>query len=222
MNVVIVGYGHYAKDLIIPAYLRHGGVEICGVVGRQLPERVNPDYVYDLCIPTNEICVTLNRYVARGARNFILPKPIANTIKQFEEIIDIWEEIKLHICVASQWIYDKELIANIITAKNIEFIFEQNFHGKPYTPEAAFLPHVIHAAKCNLDNIKIEYNNRSDSLKWRTMIYDGKEMDLLNRPDLFKPMIDDFIKYFDWRKFVPTCMGDYIAVAKKYLSEVNK
>lgn len=222
MNVVIVGYGHYAKDLIIPAYLRHGGVEICGVVGRQLPERVNPDYVYDLCIPTDEICVTLNRYAARGARKFILPKPIANTAKQLGEIIHIWNGLNLSICIASQWVYDSELMANIAAAKEVAFVFEQNIYGKPYTMQAAFLPHVIHAAECNMDDIKIEYVYRGDDLKRRVMFFDGKEMDLLDRPDMFNPMISDFIRYFDWRKFVPTCMGDYIAVAKKYLSEVNK
>ncbi len=109
--------------------------------------------VFDLNVHQDILIKILKDFVAIGAKNFILPKPIALTGVELATIKKLAVQHKLKILVASQLHYSAFVpqIANFIkkNKKNIasiEIAFSRLFEGErahTYTPANAFLPHIL-------------------------------------------------------------------------------
>jgi hypothetical protein len=217
MKVVIVGYGHYARDLIIPAYLRYDGIDVSIFGKRTWPAAVNEDYVFDVCVCPNDICEVVSWLAWCGAKKIILPKPIATNEKDYDWLISFSKRHALKIAVASQWAYDFTLIDAMKTAKSVKFLFRDRMFNRGYTIYDAFAPHVLHL--CHMANIEpvAEYREMSDTTKERTVTIDGKDIDMTKRPDLFRPMITDFIQYFCFNSDIINSLDNYLPIARAFI-----
>lgn len=111
------------------------------------------DDVFDLCVHNQILVQVLSELVSIGAKNFVLPKPVA--LKKNDLIIlgKIILENKLNVVVASQWSYSaltKELTAFIKANKknisSVEVVFSRSFTSSrknSFSALTAFLSHII-------------------------------------------------------------------------------
>lgn len=109
--------------------------------------------VFDLCVHNAILIDILEDFIAIGAKNFILPKPIALNKKDLLRIQKIASRHKLKILVASQWHYSG-LVSQIgdFVKKNkskissVDIVFSRSFEvsrKNVYTTATAFLPHIL-------------------------------------------------------------------------------
>jgi hypothetical protein len=109
--------------------------------------------VFELVVHQDILLSILKDFVAIGAKNFILPKPVAMTSAELTEIETLVSRNKLKVLVASQWHYSAFIpqIANFIKKNkkdiaSVEVVFARLFEGDrahTYTPANAFLPHAL-------------------------------------------------------------------------------
>lgn len=109
--------------------------------------------VFDLCIHESAIVKIIESFISIGAKNFILPKPIALDVKSLEKILKLTKEHKLDILIASQWHYSRLVLEIYEFIKNnnekisfVEINFSRTFAGgreRIYKPITAFLPHIL-------------------------------------------------------------------------------
>lgn len=173
IHVTIVGAGAYGA-LIANKYKKCKAVDIRAVVSRRKPASElfadrpffhsaagwkksfgspgNDDF-FDLCVHQPELIAVLKDFVVIGAKNFILPKPIALTAKELSQIENLVAEHKLKVLISSQWHYSalvKQITSFIKKNKakiaSVEINFSRSFEGhrqKIYTATTAFLPHMV-------------------------------------------------------------------------------
>ncbi|MBL8025241.1 MAG: hypothetical protein JNL74_02460 [Fibrobacteres bacterium] len=133
LEVLIVGAGHYARNLISPKYRKNPGIHICGVVSSSATDKslettslsgvtiykTIEDFILyngrssiagiiaDLCLHQTELNSYVEKMVEAGFRNFILPKPIASTEDELHKFSTLRDQYGLKISVASQWFYSE-------------------------------------------------------------------------------------------------------------------
>lgn len=180
LRITLVGAGHYSRDLIGPKYRENPDVELFAVISRSasveslkgsalegLPIFRNADEwkksfgmpterdVFDVAMFPEYAADALKDLVAIGAKNFILPKPVATTGAQLDDLMKSQKEHGLKIMVASQWHYSelpKRLAEEMKKAgdvSSVEINFSQPFSNerlKRYTPVNALLPHLLQIA----------------------------------------------------------------------------
>lgn len=192
--VTIVGKGSYGK-LIARKYIENPAVRVRAFVAPR-PKKVEGKLahittvrtagawknkfgfprkhdVFDLCIHQPILLQTLQEFVAIGARNFILPKPVAVDKKGLDALQQFIKVNDLKVVVASQWYYShlvKELaeITRDLGKEKVHRIkvsFSHSFEGKRgqhYTPVTASLPHVLQIlysaglSQLNATNLRID------------------------------------------------------------------
>jgi len=109
--------------------------------------------VFDMNVHQNVLPLLMKEFIKIGAKNFILPKPIALTQAELATINKIAVRYKLNILIASQWHYSacvphiaKFIKKNKNTISVVEVVFSRLFEGArqdTYTPMNAFLPHML-------------------------------------------------------------------------------
>jgi len=177
IRLTVIGAGQYG-NLISLKYKQNPKIELVGIISPHAPrdgftkeelqdcalyknskewvdrngEPTDLD-VFDLCIHTPEIMKVLLSLVEIGARNFILPKPVAVTSADLQAIEMLILKYKLHVVIASQWFYSpltdqlKEEVKKIlpkISRIDVEFsqLFEED-RLRLYRPTTAFIPHIF-------------------------------------------------------------------------------
>lgn len=118
--------------------------------------RASGEDVFDLCVHQDILVSVLKECVRIGVQNFILPKPVALTQKELNEIEALVTRHNLNVVVASQWHY-ATLIAHIkeFVQKNkkslssVEITFSRPVDAtrrRRYTAQTMFLPHLLQIA----------------------------------------------------------------------------
>ncbi len=118
--------------------------------------RANADDVFDLCVHQNILLRVLTECIRIGVKNFILPKPIALSQKEFDQIDALATRHKLKVIIASQWHY-AALVSHIkefvqknkknISSVEIEFSRPiEQARRSTYTALTMFLPHLLQIA----------------------------------------------------------------------------
>ncbi len=198
LNITIVGAGHYGF-MIAKKYLKKPEISLIGIITRNVNKK-NPkelehiplfnsltawenkfgkpkeNDVFDLCIHENILIQELEKLVEIGAKNFILPKPIALTKGRLDKILEIIKKNELNIVISSQWQYatlTQKIKAGYIGVSKKEKIKEIKiiFGKKPeperkyHSPLTAFLPHIfeiIHTSEI-IDIEKVTFNIREST-----------------------------------------------------------
>lgn len=173
INITIVGAGVYGVR-IAGKYNKFDAVKIKVVVSRHKPQSGSfskipfvasantwkkkfgtPDKsdVFDICVPNQALMGVLEDFVAIGAKNFVLPKPIALNKADLLRIQKLELKHKLKILVASQWYYSglvKEIgdfvKKNKSKISSVDVDFSRTFEPSrknSFTPATAFLPHIL-------------------------------------------------------------------------------
>ncbi len=173
VNITIVGAGAYGER-ITTKYKKFETAQVKAVISRTKPKSSvfsgvpffisaiawknqfgapgNKD-VFDICVHHYLLISLLEDFIAIGAKNFILPKPIALNKKELLKIQNLVSRHKLKILVASQWHYSS-LVGEVVdfVKKNkkeissVKIVFSRSFEGarkKILTPKTAFLPHIL-------------------------------------------------------------------------------
>lgn len=176
LNITIIGAGHYGF-MIAKKYLKKPEISLTGIITRNINKKIpkeladvaffssmadwetrygkpTKDDVFDLCVHENILIQELEKLTIMGAKNFILPKPIALTKNRLNKILEIIKKNKLNIVVSSQWQYATltQEIAKLYNAlkkkekiKEIKILFgkipepERKYHS----PITTFLPHIL-------------------------------------------------------------------------------
>ena len=172
LNITIVGAGNYGAR-IAGKYAGHKSARLKAVVSPRKPKgalaelpfvtsaaawrkqfgKPTADDVFDLCVHQPVLARVLKEFAAIGARNILLPKPVALTRDDLAKIEAIITKYDLNVRVASQWHYATltqdvaRFVANNkahITRAEIEFSrpMERSLR-KNYTPANALLPHML-------------------------------------------------------------------------------
>lgn len=176
IDVTIVGKGAYGA-LIAGKYARNDDVTLKAFVSRHAEGtkdkltgapivrtaaswrkkfgRPRSRDVFDLCVHEPALLEALRAFTAIGARNFILPKPLALDRGRLVTLKRFIEAKRLNVMVASQWHYSR-LVAELrgsvkrIGGKRMSRIavsFSHSFGGgardRGYTSVTAFLPHIL-------------------------------------------------------------------------------
>lgn len=173
ININIVGAGAYGSK-IAEKYKKFSGICLKSVISRSRPQSPSffeiPHFisasewkkkfktpqkndVFDICVHQNNLLDLLKDFVKIGAKNFILPKPIALKISELEKIEGLISRNKLKIAISSQWHYSsllKKIREFIKENKNkissIDIAFCRDFGSErlmKYDSKTAFLPHII-------------------------------------------------------------------------------
>ncbi len=109
--------------------------------------------VFDIQVHPELILQVVESYVAIGAKNFILPKPVALSEEGLESLRALIRKNRLAVVVASQWHYSA-LVTDIkrFVEKNKKKIVRvdsvsqgtfDNLRQQRYTAASAFLPHQV-------------------------------------------------------------------------------
>ncbi len=179
VRVTIVGAGRYGRELIAPKYMGNKNASLISIISRTASEKTSmkafggaiivrtaEDWkgrfgkptdrdVFDIALFPERALNTLQSLAKVGAKNFILPKPVATTASQLSKILKLQKKHGLRIVVASQWHYSaivRELGKIIARAKGgylVKIKFSQFFSNeqiKNYTPTNALLPHLLQIA----------------------------------------------------------------------------
>jgi hypothetical protein len=95
MNIVIVGYGSYGK-LIHTKYKLFENINICGIIDKNnsiedfIRSGIDISNIYfDLCIPSDYIFETINKYTKLNIQNFIIPKTFTSSLIQLEALVEL-------------------------------------------------------------------------------------------------------------------------------------
>lgn len=248
VHVTIVGAGIYGSR-IAEKYKRFNNVKIRAVISHSKPKSEvflgipfkksatgwannfgTPDQndVFDICVHQNILIRILNEFVNIGAKNFILPKPIALNKKELDSIQKLISQYDLKVVVASQWHYS-ELVKRVgeFLKKNknrvsqVDMVFSRPFNSARkniYNSKTAFLPHIIQILQdlklirdnshpiigCVSDEkIKIRYSENK-IIQAESSIAAGKEeilrvfLDGNKKPSL----VADFSGVFDAKGFI--------------------
>jgi hypothetical protein len=109
--------------------------------------------VFDLCVHADVLINVLKEFVAIGAKNFILPKPVVLNRKDLGEIEKLEAENGLKMLVSSQWYYSeisrrigKFIKDNRGRISRVDVGFSRSFEPSRkgrYTAITAFLPHIV-------------------------------------------------------------------------------
>lgn len=168
LAITLVGAGHYARDLILNKYLENKNCfvrcslspnsKIRGIGSIRSAKDWSKTYgepsdldVFDLCIHCRDIPKVLKSLIRIGAKNFILPKPVALTTKDWKTLVGLEKKYELNITVASQWFYSKKIDHLKRTLKRSEIVktwfnFSQGYKPNGYTCSTALLPHMLQIA----------------------------------------------------------------------------
>jgi hypothetical protein len=173
VNITIVGPGVYGTR-IASKYKKFETAELRAVVGRHKPKTKvflgvpffgsaatwrkefgtpgNKD-VFDICVHNDTLICVVEDFIKIGAKNFILPKPIALNKSDLLQIRKLISKHKLKVLVASQWHYSglvKEIgdfvSKNKSKISRVEVVFSRTFESarkNSFTPSTAFLPHIL-------------------------------------------------------------------------------
>lgn len=173
IHITIVGAGTYGSK-IAEKYKKFNNVKIRAIISRSEPKsdvffgipfiktviewknnfgRPDKKDVFDLCVHQNILADVLNNLIRIGARNFILPKPIALNKKELDRIQKLTLRYNLKIVIASQWHYsdlvkraDEFLKKNKNRVSRVDIVFSRFFDSgrrSIYNSQTAFLPHII-------------------------------------------------------------------------------
>src|SRR3989338_7920179 len=173
IQVTIVGGGAYGTK-IAEKYKKFDNVKIRAVISRSKPKsdiffgipfiksgakwknnfgRPGKNDVFDLCVHQNILLEVLNNLIHIGAKNFILPKPVALHKKELDSIQKLTTRYGLEIAVASQWHYSdlikkvgKFLEKNKNKISQVDIVFSRPFDSyrkSVYNSKTSFLPHII-------------------------------------------------------------------------------
>lgn len=173
ININIIGAGAYGSK-IVQKYKKFSDVSIKSIISnkkskssqflkisfvasanewKQKFKTPKKNDIFDICVHQNILIKILKDFVKIGAKNFILPKPIALSKRELQEIQSLAIRNKLKIAVSSQWYYSdilnkiREFIKknrNEISSVNI--VFSRDFdldRQRKYNSKTAFLPHII-------------------------------------------------------------------------------
>ncbi|PCI30369.1 hypothetical protein COB55_00170 [Candidatus Wolfebacteria bacterium] len=109
--------------------------------------------VFDISVHQDSIIAVMEDFIKIGAKNFVLPKPIAITKKELSQIQYLAHHHKLKILVASQWHYSKlvEEVTSFVKKNkskisSVDVVFSRSFKSprkESYTATTAFLPHIL-------------------------------------------------------------------------------
>ncbi len=115
--------------------------------------RPNKHDVFDIQVHPELILEVVASYIAIGAKNFILPKPVALSEEELEKLRVLIKKSRLAVVVASQWHYstlvseirrfiekNKKKIARVESVSRGTF---DNLRQQRYTAASAFLPHQV-------------------------------------------------------------------------------
>ncbi len=233
IQITIVGAGNYGT-LVFSKYKKNKNAEIksiitpnktksqlkkASIIGIPLyrsPKKWKKSYgkpskvdVFDLCVHVKVLSNTLEQLVKIGARNFILPKPVAINSKDLQKITQLINDNDLNVVIASQWYY-ASLVKNLRSLVNeikndiskIELSFSQKFSGKralSYTPTTALLPHMLQIVY-SMGIFNVEKDLNINHLSNKSILITGKnrkiklsiESDLSSKPK--KQLLKVFLK----------------------------
>lgn len=174
LNITIVGVGVYGSRIALK-YRKFSNISrLKAVVGRTRSNsevfanvpflrsakdwrkafgKPTKEDIFDLCVHQDILIDLLKDFALIGAKNFILPKPIAKNQKDLFEISRIITKNRLNVLVASQWHYSSVVdeLRNFVTknkkkVRSVDIVFKRKFTGnrvQNYSAFTAFLPHVI-------------------------------------------------------------------------------
>ena len=173
LNITIVGAGSYGAR-IADKYAHHTGARLKAVVSRRKPRsgvlaevtfaasakawrgqfgKPNAQDIFDLCVHHPILANMLTDFAAIGAKNFIVPKPVALTRDDLTQIESLVRKHKLNVYVASQWHYATltQNIARFVAKNKTRIVRAELEFSRPmepeqrthYTPETALLPHML-------------------------------------------------------------------------------
>lgn len=173
IHITIVGAGAYGSK-IAEKYKKFNNIKIRAIINRSVPKsdvffdipfiktviewknnfgRPGKKDVFDLCVHQNILAEVLNNLIRIGARNFILPKPIALNKKELDQIQKLTLRYNLKIVIASQWHYSdlvkrayEFLKKNKNRVSRVDIVFSRFFDSdrrNVYNSQTAFLPHII-------------------------------------------------------------------------------
>lgn len=203
--ITIVGAGAYGKR-IAGKYRKFETAEIKAVISRREPDPEafsstpfftsavawkkkfgipSSDDVFDICVHHHLLINLLEDFVAIGAKNFILPKPIALNNKELLQLEKLVERNKLKIFIASQWHYSslvKEIKDFVKEHKkdisSVNVVFSRSFEEarkNSFTSKTAFLPHILQILiNTKLIKGKEDFAIESSSEKKIKITYKGK------------------------------------------------
>jgi|GEM_PF-581260 len=189
VEVTIVGFGNYGR-MICQKYAQNPFVQIKSILTphtntdeitftKNLPVLRSPEEwkkrfgqvhemdVFDLCVHEEILQKVLSGLVSIGAKNFILPKPIAVNSEGLAWIEELIKRNNLNVVIASQWHYTKiteelrDAAKKAGKIKRIKINFSHFFGEdriRKYTPLTAFIPHVfqiLHSAEL----VSLEHTN---------------------------------------------------------------
>lgn len=153
--------------------------------------------VFDLCVHQDILLEILQQFVKIGARNFVLPKPIALSRGGLSKIVKLKSRYNLNLFVASQWHYSRLVEEVGVFVKkhkkdiaSVEINFSRTFNGPRadlYTPVTAFLPHILQILfTTKLINERSEpvienYSNKKLRVQYKGRIRITAESDLASK-----------------------------------------
>ncbi len=180
LKITIVGAGKYGRELIAPTYKKNKKVVVNAFISRSASKKKleegtrdniriirsaggwkkvfgkpTKNDVFDIALFPEDAIRQLKELVKIGARNFILPKPVATTVRELKSIVKLQKKYKLSILVSSQWYYSEitQQISKEMKKINGMQIAKLNFsqcienkEGNRYTPINALLPHLLQIA----------------------------------------------------------------------------
>ncbi len=245
LNITIVGAGSYGAR-IAEKYAAHADVLLKSIVSRRAPRdgilsvlpyaatagawrkrfgKPSAGDVFDLCVHQPILAAVLADFATIGAKNFILPKPLALTNADLSHIETLARKHALRIMVASQWHY-AALTRDVATfaAKHksqiarVEIEFSRAAapaQKKRYTPATALLPHMLQIL---LDTKLIAANAKPTVQAWSddaiALRYPGK-IEVTARSNLAHTRrIERLRIYFAGQK-KPALVADFAGVATR-------
>ncbi len=141
--------------------------------------------IFDISVHQDILISVLETFIKIGAKNFVLPKPIAQNAEDLLQIQKLVDKYKLNILVASQWHYsdlvekiDRFVKKNKNKISSVEVVFSRSFEDSrknSFSAATAFLPHIIQIlfdTKLATGRSKIAIENFSE--KKLKMRYVGK------------------------------------------------
>ncbi len=109
--------------------------------------------VFDVCVHHDVLIGVLEDFIAIGAKNFILPKPVSLTKGELSHLRRLASRHKLNVLIASQWHYSGlvEKVGEFVKKNrnkisSVDVVFSRTFEPArkgSFTPATAFLPHIL-------------------------------------------------------------------------------
>lgn len=180
LQVTIVGAGRYGRELIAPKYANNsscfikavidplvsgkllakgvlGSIPLCGSAAEWLDTHGRPDAgdLFELAVHYDALPGLLEELSRAGAKNFVLPKPVALDDKTLAYIKKLQKKFKLNYAISSQWHYSEvtRLVGKCIQdmkkggeCMRVKFNFSQFFSHeqlKHYSSRTALFPHIL-------------------------------------------------------------------------------